>query len=151
MRTQFRLVEGDYIGITLSDWGGFYTYARLASDGSVSIGQRAMGESEIAIASTDLIVTQEDVVMQIDASDDTLAVRVWRAGDNMPTEPLLACDVWPITGFLALEVNAESGSRTQLQGIFRYVHLADSMIPEPSTLLLSLLALVAFGGFWKRR
>lgn len=143
LRTQFRLAEGDSIGVTLNALL-FMTYVRLGSDGALSL--RSKGgygpPKDKMVVNTDLDVTREDVIIQVDGTANGLAVRVWRAGEAMPLEPLIEGEIWPNEGPFLLEVG-DNRLLPYREGIFRYVYVADGVIPEPSACLLACIVLLA--------
>jgi hypothetical protein len=96
-------------------------------------------------------VTSEDVVVQFDVVGNNLSLFVWPAGGQKPADPTLSyvSNTFSdgVVGIITDTRSPGPGSAT-----FRFVHVADTPIPEPSTLLLVLLALGVVGGWckWKR-
>ena len=90
-----------------------------------------------------------DLSLQFDAMDDKLELWVWQ-GDTMPSEPQLT---WTFTnyetGIVGLFVS-QNDSQEPLSGSFRFVHLANAHIPEPSTAVLLCLGLVSLLA-WRRK
>jgi hypothetical protein len=80
----------------------------------------------------------DDAVLQLDVIGNQLKLWVWKAGDPMPDQPqLTATDNTYSEGAMRI-VNDKENLNI---GTFRYVHVADSHIPEPSTLLLAMLGM----------
>jgi hypothetical protein len=73
-------------------------------------------------------VRTEDAVLQLDVIDNELKLWVWKAGDPMPDQPqVTATDSTYSGGTMRIANDREINIAT-----FRYVHLADSHIPEPA-------------------
>jgi PEP-CTERM motif len=82
---------------------------------------------------------QQDVMLQFDAFGDKLSLWAWPVGEPMPIEPnVVAFDNTYAEGPVGLispgMVGVSSGSTT-----FRFVHVANTHIPEPSTFVLMIL------------
>lgn len=151
LRTRFRLVQGVSIGVNARWIGGFSAYALLALDGSANFGGRWIGPSVWDVSSTGLDVKRQDIIMQYDYIGGTIAVRMWPVGDSVPIEPLLTYDMDPLFGDppgVSLEIG--SGTDEPREGVFRYVHVADAVIPEPTTLLHAIMAPTVAGALASR-
>jgi len=93
-------------------------------------------------------IRNEDAMLQLDAVGNELKLWGWRVGDPMPETPqLVTQDATYASGFVRLTVG--SGLNKDNTATFRFVHVADTHIPEPSTLLLCIIALGVVGGWWK--
>jgi len=150
LRTQFRLLKGFSIGASIRDIqtspDPTAYAAELRADGTATL--RIVKGDVTLSTDTDLNVMEEDVVMQFDAFGNTMRMWLWRPGERMPVEPLLTLtdDQLP-----AGKVNVGgTGNGEHVEAVFRYVHLADMHIPEPSTFLLASLGLL-FGLACARR
>jgi hypothetical protein len=150
VRTQARSIEGA-AGVQLrftrdaSDTGYL---SWLGADGSAAISITGNNFRDIVTAQTGFRPTEEDVLMQFDAIGNQLSLYLWRPGEQSPASPALsvvdntiAGPGTVLLGFLALPQSTLSGS-------FRFVHVANTHIPEPSSWVVaasSLLGLVASG------
>ena len=99
---------------------------------------------------TDFDVLEEDVLLQLDVIGNQLSLWTWRPDEPMPAKPHATIEDDLLTsGVVDLWINAiPSGS---VRGAFRFVHIANAHIPEPSTLLLCIIALAVVSGWRKRR
>jgi hypothetical protein len=77
-----------------------------------------MPNIELGRANVGLDVTAEDVLLQFDLFGSTLSARAWRPGTPMP---------------------GVAQVRDTSVGVFRFIHVADTSIPEPSTLFMVIL------------
>ena len=150
LRTQLRIhnwgaITG--IGVLLRDSpaDGYWSY--ITPDGECGFG--TVDGTTIASADTDFDVTQEDLMVQLDAIGNQLSLWVWRPTESMPVEPLVSAEDSTIQmGGVRLWIN-DLNTSDRVEGAFRFVHVADAHIPEPSTLLLCIIALGVVGGSWK--
>lgn len=95
-------------------------------------------------------IRKEDAVLQIDAIGNEFTAWAWRAGDEMPEQPLFRFtdDTYTEPGFVAVALsngdpNADAFATGTSQAIFRYVHAADMpihTIPEPAAASTASLA-----------
>jgi hypothetical protein len=93
-------------------------------------------------------VRTEDAVLQLDIIDNELKLWVWKAGDPMPDQPqLTATDNTYSEGTMRIVNDAENLNI----GTFRYAHVADSHMPEPSTLLLAMFGMAGTCCYRRRR
>ncbi len=84
-------------------------------------------------------VRVEDVTLQLDAFGNKLELYGWRTGDSMPDAPQLEMtDDTYSNGIIGVFSNA--GNDDSGVGTFRYVHVADTPIPEPTSFALAGLA-----------
>jgi hypothetical protein len=100
-------------------------------------------------------VRTEDAVLQFDVIGNELKLWGWKAGDPMPDQPQLTAtdnmySEGPMRIYNDTHINEASNIAT-----FRYVHVADSHIPnnipEPTTLLLSIFGMVSTCCYRRRR
>jgi hypothetical protein len=101
----------------------------------------------LATAPTDLNTVDEDVVLQLDAIGNELSLYAWRIGDAKPAIPLLSVTDHAYTsgvpGLLISGGIAHSAA-------YRYVHVANASIPEPSAAVLSAIFLAGvFACRWR--
>jgi hypothetical protein len=100
--------------------------------------------AELANAPTDLRPLEEDVVLQLDLIGTSLKLFAWRSGEPMPLQPQVqVSSKLHSSGTIGIYYNPspDNGSAT-----FRYVHIADMSIPEPSSFVLGSLGAVAVTG-----
>jgi hypothetical protein len=144
IRTQLRMLTPSVSG------GGVELLARLDpvastyegaidEDGKVYIARTGVS---LASANTDLRPLEEDVIMQFDVIGSSLSLWAWREGEKMPSAPLVtATDSRYFLGQTGVYYFANEANSTLGSAIFRYVHVADMHIPEPSTAVLAVLGL----------
>lgn len=148
IRTQLRLIRGSALGFGVrldgSHWeraNGYYAY--LDENMRAEIGVSGGDGVSRGTLLTDLNPKEEDVVMQLDAIGNAIDFRVWRPNESMPTEPLLSFTDGSIrSGNVFLWVDNYGGS-PDADALFRYVHVATTPIPEPSSTMLAGLAFAA--------
>jgi hypothetical protein len=154
VRTQVRLLEGAVAGITVRHDNGNYNggvFKPLPGNplSQVAYLDRVDPLLEFGTIPVEFDITQQDVLMQIDAFGNQIKFWAWPVGTPMPTEPLFSVvDSMHDSGTIAMFAGSEDFSPTSQQPVaaaFRYVLVADEHIPEPSTLILSLLGLCAVG------
>jgi hypothetical protein len=93
-------------------------------------------------------VRTEDGVLQLDVIGTELKLWGWKAGDPMPDQPqLTATDSAYSEGTMRL---ASAIDNLNI-GTYRYVHVADMHIPEPTTLLLAMLGMAGPCCYRRRR
>jgi hypothetical protein len=93
-------------------------------------------------------VRTEDGVLQLDVIGNELKLWGWKAGDPMPDQPqLTATDSKYSEGTMRISNNADNPNIST----FRYVHVADMHIPEPSALALTVLGLLGLIANGRRR
>ena len=82
---------------------------------------------EIATTSTDLNVSEEDVIVQLDTIGDKIELWAWRPGE-VPVEPLLSVidTMVPVTGEGDVYVSVFG---TPSNAEFHFIHAADKSIP----------------------
>ncbi|MCA9266355.1 MAG: RNA polymerase sigma factor [Planctomycetales bacterium] len=91
---------------------------------------------------TSLDSTAGDLFLQFDAIGDELSLYAWQVGMPRPSEPQLRVPIGTLpqtsgsVGVSYVPVAAGRGTAT-----FRFVHVADSSIPEPSSAALAVLCL----------
>jgi hypothetical protein len=106
--------------------------------------------TSLAFVPTDLDALQEDVILQFDVFGNEMRLWAWRPNEPMPLEPQLTAtdDVLPM-GEFGVFFDAGPDAATPGSGVFRYVHVASTHIPEPSTLAIALLGAIGLVG-WMR-
>jgi hypothetical protein len=113
----------------------------IAGDGTIWLGLAGQWES----VASDLRPLEEDVLLQLDAVGTKITGWAWRAGEAKPAEPIYRRTTSQLpAGFPGVYYGDTTSDGASGVAIFRYVHVADSPIPEPST--LGLLSLVAASG-----
>jgi hypothetical protein len=91
----------------------------------------------------------QDVLLQFDAFGNKLSLWAWPVGQSMPNEPqIVAFDNTYAQGHPGL-VSASFAASASDSTTFRFVHVADMHIPEPSTFVL--LSLGCCGLLYARR
>ena len=85
-------------------------------------------------------VRTEDAVLQFDVIGNELKLWGWKAGDPMPDQPqVTATDNTYTEGTMRIA----NETRNNNISTFRYVHVADMHIPEPTTLLLAMFGMTS--------
>ena len=90
----------------------------------------------------------EDAVLQLDVIGNELKLWGWKAGDPMPDQPQLTATDSTYSGG-TMRIASETINNNI--STFRYVHVADSHIPEPSALTLTALGLLGLIAYGRRR
>ncbi|MHC4176454.1 MAG: LamG-like jellyroll fold domain-containing protein, partial [Planctomycetota bacterium] len=159
VRTQVRLLEGAAVGIlardagggiylgsqvgilTREDGGGYYYGRVFAPSYSQNANLERNGPyGDLATTPVDFDITQEDVILQLDAVGDQIELWAWPAGTPMPSEPLFSVvdnthDFGKVS-FLVTSKDFEDLRVTSQQpasAAFRYVIIEDIHIPEHYT------------------
>ena len=95
-------------------------------------------------------VRTEDAVLQLDVIGNELKLWAWKAGDPMPDQPqYTAIDSTYSEGTMRI-VNGTTDNNNNIT-TFRYVHVADMHIPEPTTILLAMLGMASVCCLRRRR
>jgi hypothetical protein len=83
---------------------------------------------------SDLRPTQEDVILQLDAIGNSITAWAWRPGEPKPTAPAFSVITNQLpSGFAGVfYAPADLPLPTAGTAIYRYVHVANMPIPEPS-------------------
>jgi hypothetical protein len=85
---------------------------------------------------------QQDVMLQFDAFGNKLSLWAWPVGQPMPNEPqVVAFDNTYAEGPVGLISSSAAGLPSD-STTYRFVHVANTHIPEPSTVVL-----MSLGGF----
>ena len=93
-------------------------------------------------------VRTEDGVLQLDVFGNELKLWGWKAGDPMPDQPqLTATDSTYSEGTMRIAGETTNNNITT----FRYVHVADSHIPEPTSILLAMFGMAGTCCYRRRR
>ncbi len=82
----------------------------------------------------------EDAVVQLDVIGDRISLWAWRAGDPPPVRPQLTARDTTYTTAGFVRIAGHTGTGGDSETIFRFVHVADTHIPEPSSFVLTTLA-----------
>ena len=145
VRTQVRFLEPSSPGgveiLARANRAAVTAYqAGLNEEGGVYL-RRTDLDCCFAEANTTLRPLEEDVILQLDVFGNSLRMWAWRPGEPMPVAPLITATD---NGFSQGEVGIDYwtlGSSSALGSAhFRYVHVADSHIPEPSAAIALLLS-----------
>jgi hypothetical protein len=119
----------------------------IETNGSVYIGwnDAATRFHDLGNVITSLRPNQEDVVLQFDVFGNSLKLFAWRPNEPKPTVPTVSVidNRFPDAGNIAL-LHHPMGTGS---GAFRYVHVAETPIPEPATAALGSLAFIALASF----
>lgn len=88
---------------------------------------------------------KNDMILQLDAFGDKLDLWFWPPGDPMPEDPQISVTDNTYSGG-TIRLFSSDGPDDNGVATFRYVWVADEhIVPEPSSLLLSLLGVCAVG------
>jgi RNA polymerase sigma factor (sigma-70 family) len=99
---------------------------------------------DLAETQTNLRPLEEDVVLQLDLIGSSLRLFAWRSGEPMPAQPhVQATSNLHTSGSIGIYYNPPTGNGS---ATFRYVHIATTSIPEPSSLALSSLGALGLAG-----
>jgi hypothetical protein len=93
-------------------------------------------------------VRTEDAVLQLDVIGNELKLWGWKAGDPMPDQPQLTATDSTYSGG-TMRIASETINNNI--STFRYVHVADMHIPEPSTILLAMIGMAGACCYRRRR
>jgi hypothetical protein len=159
IRAQIRATGvGDNFGVALigriveSTFDGYW--AGVKADGTLTIHKSGAPNSDIGIllASTPSALTpqHEDVVLQFDLIGNQLSLYAWRPGQSKPSVPQLrASDSRFPRGSAGVILDFPPVDGT---GTFRFVHVSNTPIPEPSgsSLALASAGLLAFAVLFGR-
>jgi hypothetical protein len=160
IRAQVRMVEtGTSIGmlgratseeLVVSHGGG------ISANGVLFIirEEPEFGSNPTSLASvpSDLDPFAEDVLLQFDVFGNMMRLWAWRAGEPIPVEPqLVATDEVPAIGEIGVFFDPASEGNEPGTGMFRFVHVADTHIPEPSTAVLMCLGFACLLACWRKK
>ena len=140
-RAQVRVVGNIGIALAVRRPTPFVGYAgEIRQDGTMVIA-RVDGRSPVSLGSAVVPFNpvEQDVMLQFDAFDDKLSLWAWPVGESMPDEPQVVAfdDTYP-NGPAGLILASFAGGPSE-STTFRFVHVADTHIPEPSTCVLTSL------------
>lgn len=119
--------------------GPFGYAADIVSDGTIGLYRVDGTPTPNALATTvvPFETVGQDLLLQVDAMGDELSMWVWPVGEPMPTDPQVAVADSTYSsgsvGVLGLSFDATHDAT------FRFVHVADTHIPEPSSCLLAMV------------
>ena len=92
----------------------------------------------------------EDVLLQFDVIGDTLSLYAWRPGESRPTVPQLETTS-SLFSDGTVGISYDPGAPGRGSATFRFVHVADTSIPEPPTAALSAIFFAGvFAWQWRR-
>lgn len=90
----------------------------------------------------------EEWMIEAGAVGDLLSMKVWRVCEEEPADPQLKFhDATLTAGRFLVEAHNGSGSTIRADGVFDDIYFTP--VPEPSNLLLCIIALGVVGGWWK--
>jgi len=122
----------------------------IQHNGTLQIG-RVDGDAPVNLGSAVVPFNpvEQDVLLQFDAFGDKLSLWAWPVGEPMPDEPQVVVfdDTYP-EGPAGLISAGFAGIATD-STTFRFIHVANTHIPEPSTFVL--MSLGVFGLLYARR
>jgi hypothetical protein len=114
----------------------------IRADGTIEIA-RIDGAAAPVILGTSVVPfnpAAQDVLLQFDAFGNKLSVWAWRAGDSMPSErQVVAFDNTYAQGQPGL-VSSSFAAGASDSSTFRFVQVADTHVPEPTSFVLMSLA-----------
>jgi hypothetical protein len=119
-----RLPTGGYSGVIRPD--GTVVIGRVGPDGPMALGSAVVPFNPV----------EQDVMLQFDAFDDKLSLWAWPVGEPMPDEPQVVVFDDTFTEGPAGLISAGLAAGPSDSTTFRFVHVADTHIPEPSTFVL---------------
>ena len=140
VRTQVRLLEGAVAGMAVRHHDGSANYnggvfAPLPAHplSQVAYLDRTDPLLEFGTTPVDFDITQQDVLLQIDAFGNQIKFWAWPVGTPMPTDPLFSVvDNAHDSGTIAMFAGSEDGDQLPAVAAFRYVLVADEHISEIS-------------------
>ena len=141
-RTQARVVGNVAANLAVRRPGVNEGYAGvIRPDGSMTIARFGVG-APVALGSAVVPFNpvQQDVILQFDAFGDKLSLWAWPVGQSMPTEPqVVAFDNAFAEGPVGL-ISSSAAALPSDSTTYRFIQVADTHIPEPSTFVLMSLA-----------
>jgi hypothetical protein len=147
VQTQLRVTEGSIGAIIRWDVrqpapNGYYGLIR--ADGTAQLGWVGGDWPVLREAVTGLNAADCDILMQLEAMGNQIDFWIWSVDQSMPDMPTLSIvDDTVAAGSVALGgISAEYPIRGFVEGVFRYVLVADVHVPEPA---ISVLAAIASG------
>ena len=157
IRAQVHLQQlGHSIGIEArrdsSSLSGYWHAMQGQSPSRLVLYRNAPGEGGFTILGEQSIsfdVTQDDVLLQLDVEQDKLRGWIWRPGESMPANPQIDVQDAAYTEGVPSLWMTTNGSGDGV-GVFRWVQVSETHIPEPSTAVLSCLGFAAVVA-WQRR
>ena len=142
VRTQARVVGNVAANLAVRRPGVNQGYGGvIRPDGSMTIA-RVDGAVPVALASAVVPFNpvQQDVMLQFDAFGNKLSLWAWPVGQPMPSEPqVVAFDNTYAEGPVGL-ISSSAAALPSDSTTYRFIHVADTHIPEPSTFVLMSLA-----------
>ena len=163
LRSRVRLIEGDSValGVRYTQPGGFGNgyFGGIAADGTafagISSGENSNRPAEfLGQQPTDLRVAENDVMIQLDAIDDEVSLRVWGVDERMPDEPTISFQDDRVTSgdsVVAFAMAAEAFQPQAIDARFQFIRLDNTVIPEPCTALMASVGLTACALLARRR
>jgi len=138
VRTQVRVTGtiGAAIGLRRQPLFGYA--GELRANGTMAIARLDGAALPVFLGGADVPFSpvDQDVMLQFDAFGDKLSLWAWPVGESMPDEPqVVAFDATYPEGPAGLISAAFVASPTD-STTYRFVHVANTHIPEPTTLVL---------------
>lgn len=139
VRAQVRVVGNIDAAIAVRRQTPLIGYAgTIRPDGTIAIARLDAPNSGVVLGSAvvPFNAVDQDVMLQFDAFGDKLSLWAWPVGQSMPKEPqVVAFDDTYAEGPVGLLSAGPTGGRSD-STTFRFVHVANTHIPEPSTFVL---------------
>lgn len=144
IRTRVRWTEGSYLGVSgrmrpSAPHDNYYVYVGPTVGLELSIDNSTTNLVDVPVA---FEPDEQDIVIQLDLFGNSLQFWVWPATEPMPATPTgQAEDDSLAAGAVALWIASDSypDAGGNAAATFRYVHVADTRIPEPATCALMAL------------
>ena len=150
-RTQARVVGNVAANLAIRRPGVDDGYGGvIRPDGSMTIARSDGGNiNHLASAVVPFNPVAQDVMLQFDAFGNKLSLWAWPVGEPMPKEPqVVVFDNTYAEGPAGL-ISSSAAGRPSDSTTYRFIHVADTHIPEPSTCVLTSMGI--FGLLYARR
>jgi hypothetical protein len=134
---------------SIGNYFGGIEYNQNLGDTRLNLGRNDGGSfTSFGVFVLPFDVRTEDAVLQLDVIDNELKLWGWKAGDPMPDQPQLTATDSTYSGG-TMRIASETINNNI--STFRYVHVADMHIPEPSTILLAMIGMAGACCYRRRR
>jgi hypothetical protein len=144
VRAQMRILDGTAsIGVfARADTAALTAYQAGISlnTGNAYIVRNTPDPIPLIVKTANVDVSSGDVVIQFDAIGETLQLFLWNAGSPKPSAPFI--EIQDSTLSIGVSGIILDSATAPGSGVFRFFHVADAPIPEPSTVVLSVIALI---------